>query len=124
MSSFAFGKDLSAASWLAMILLVEMVVRVLVIPALLDVKVCGVDGKLLVAFAHFSSAGVFAVGTGNWIVPVFTGNWAVESVRIGLGMRVALDVGLFNARVASSEKSAVEIHVIRWATFSSGEDVV
>ena len=124
MSSFTFGKDFSAASWFTVIMLVEMVMGVFVIPALLDVQIRSVYGELLVAFAYFSSAGVFAIGAGNWIVPVFTGDGAVESVRIGLSMRVALDVRFFDARVASSEEGTIEINMVCWTTFAAGEDVV
>jgi len=102
MSSFAFCKNLSASSRFALTLLIEMTVRVFVMPVLFDVQICSIYCKLLVTFAHFSGACIFTISAGNRIVPVLTSDWAVERVDVGLSVTVALDVGFFNARVASS----------------------
>ena len=124
MSSFALRKNFSTSSRFALALLVKMIVRILMMPVLFDVQICSVYRKLLVALAHFSSAGILAVSAGDRIVPVLTSDGAVESVGISLRVTVAFHVGFFDAGVAGAEKCAVQIDVVSWTTFAAGKDVV
>jgi len=102
MSSFALRKNFSTSSRLTLALLIKMIVRVLMMPVLFDVQICSIYCKLLVALAHFSRAGIFAISAGDRIVPVLTSNRAVESVGVSLRVTVAFDVGFFDAGVAGA----------------------
>jgi len=124
MSSFALRKNFSASSRLTLALLIKMIVRIFVMPVLFDVQICSIYRELLVALAHFSSAGILAISAGDRIVPVLTSDWAVESIGISLRVTVAFDVRFFNAGITGAEKSAVEIDVVSWTTFAACEDVV
>ena len=123
-SSFTLCKSFAASSRFASTFLIEMIVRVFIMPVLFDVQIGSIDRELLVTLAHFSRAGILAIGTRDWIVPVLTCNGPVERVRVSLRVTVALDVGFFDAGVARSEQRAVKIDVVSWTTFSASKDVV
>ena len=124
MSSFTLRKSFAASSRFASTFLIEMIVRVVMMPVLFDVQIGSIDRELLVTLAHFSRAGILAIGAGDWVVPVLTCDGPVERVRVGLRVTVTLDVGFFDAGVARSEQRAVQVHVVSWTTFSAGENVV